>query len=152
MTHLEPSSFTLHVLLLLSPVLVSLQSPLYNNNHHCFLLFTLPKTFEVETRLIVIGFEHFCFYCFLNFFYIFVWIISPALRAKFLCLLVLWSIRYYISWKFGNLYLVYYFIFFNFFAMEDVDSIDMVIDSTTSNIQPFALCFDIVCWSIFFKP
>ena len=143
MTHFEPSSFTLHVLLLLSPVLVPLPSPLYNN-HHCFLLLTLPKAVEVETRLIVIWFEHFCFYCFLNFFYIFLWILSPALQAKFLCLLMFWSIRYYISWKFGNLYLVYYF-FFNFFAMEDVDSIDMVIDSTTSNIQLFALCFDIVC-------
>jgi len=151
LTHFEPSSFTLHVLLLLSPILVPIQSPLYNNNH--FLLFALPKAFEAETCLIFLGFQHFCFYCFLNFFYILVWILSPALRTKFLCLRVLWSIRYYISWKFGNLYLVYYFIFFNFFAIEDyVDSIDMVIDSTTSNIQPFALCFDIVCWSIFFKP
>ena len=82
--------------------------------------------------------------------------ISQSVRSigvsHYLFLLMLWSIRYYISWKFGNLYLVYYFIFFNFFDMEDVDSIDMVIDSTTSNIQPFALCFDIVYWFIFFKP
>ena len=54
--------------------------------------------------------------------------------------------------------------------MEDMDSIDMVINSTTSNIQPlhkafdehesyhkletlsFSLCFDIICCSNFFKP
>jgi len=92
---------------------------------------------------------------------------KPSLWAKFLCLLLPWSIRYYISWKFDNLYLVYYFLFFN------VDSIDMVIDFTTSNIQPLhktfdehesysklemgrfwrtlpsALCFDIICCSNF---
>ena len=81
--------------------------------HHCTTTITIACT-SLRSRNVSHCYRiwTFFFYCFLKFFYIFVWILSPTLRAKFLCLLVLWSIRYYISWKFGNLYLVYCFIFF----------------------------------------